>query len=92
MSVIVHNGRPDSPVPNIDSRALAARRTFNGSGDALWGAGEPVIITIVCHCGNHNQVSEHELEVAHCLRCFRLLLPASRIAPAALAVSLPSHP
>ncbi len=51
-----------------------------------------MIVTIVCHCGNHNQVSEHELEVAHCSRCFRLLLPASRVAPEASAASLPSHP
>jgi hypothetical protein len=37
-----------------------------------------VIITIVCHCGHHNQVPEEQLEVAHCLRCFRLLLPESK--------------
>jgi len=51
-----------------------------------------VIITIVCHCGHHNQVAEQELEVAHCLRCFRLLLPVSRLAPTASAASLPAHP
>ena len=50
-----------------------------------------MIITIVCHCGHHNQVPEDQLEVAHCLRCFRLLLPVSRLAQPVAAAVLSSH-
>jgi hypothetical protein len=49
-----------------------------------------VIITIVCHCGHHNLVPDEQLEVAHCLRCHRLLLPVSRLAPT-VAATLPAH-
>jgi hypothetical protein len=49
-----------------------------------------VFVTIVCLCGHHNQVADDQLEVAHCLRCHRLLLPASRLAP--LPATVPVRP
>lgn len=43
-------------------------------GESKFAGEAIVVITIVCACGEHNAVSEHDLDTAECGQCHALLL------------------